>query len=360
MQLPKYDIFIHPRDWKELKSDIWIDEPVPATLKTGKKRFEIDLAYRGSHIRKFMKKSYHVIFYKPKTFGMAHEIHLNAEYKDPSLIRNKLSLDFFTDIGTLSPSSHHVLISINGKQQGVYLQLESVDENFLKKRNLPEGPIFYAIDDDANFSLISPIDKGTKTSLDLGYERKIGTENDSLKLADFIFRLNTTPKAEYEKIISEYLDVDKYLRWLAGVVCTQNYDGFVHNYALYQNGETNQFEVIPWDYDATWGRDIHGDRMEFDYVRIEGFNTLTARLLDIPNFRKRYLEIMSSVLDHQFTVDFIAPKVESLHGTIRPYFLQDPYIQKRIDIFDREPELIFEFIKDRNAYLRNELTSLNV
>jgi spore coat protein H len=360
MQLPKYDIFIHPMDWKELKSDIWIDEPVPATLKTGKKRYEIDLAYRGSHIRKFKKKSYHVTFYKPKTFGMAHEIHLNAEYKDSSLIRNKLSLDFFADIGTLSPSSHHVQLSINGKHEGIYLQLESVDENFLKKRNLPDGPIFYAIDDDANFSLISPIDKGTKTQLDLGYERKIGSENDSLKLAEFIFKLNTTSKAEYEKVISEYLDVDKYLRWLAGVVCTQNYDGFVHNYALYQNGETKLFEVIPWDYDATWGRDIHGDRMEFDYVRLEGFNTLTARLLDIPNFRKRYFEIMYSVLDTQFTVEFIAPKVENLYGTIRSSFLQDPYIQKHIGVFDREPELIYEFIKDRNAYLRKELGALNV
>lgn len=359
MQIPKYDIFIHPMDLKELKSDIWIDEPVPAAFKTGKKRYEIDIAYRGSHIRKFKKKSYHVKFYKPKTFGFAHEIHLNAEYKDPSLLRNKISLDFFTGIGTFSPASQHVILSINGKNEGIYLQLESVDENFLKRRNLPEGAIFYAIDDDANFSLMSPIDHDTKKRLDSGYEVKYGIPNDSLKLANFIFELNTTPRSDYERVIETHLDVEKYLRWMAGVVCTQNYDGFVHNYALYLNRKTNLFEVIPWDYDATWGRDIHGEKMRYDYVRLEGFNTLTARLLDIPNYKKMYLSIMASILENQFTVDFMAPKVEKLHQLLRPFVLQDPYIQNKVAQFDSEPEYIFQFIKDRNRYLLEKLNNLS-
>lgn len=357
MQVPKYDIFIHPMDLKELKSDIWIDEPLPATFKIGKKRYEIDIAYRGSHIRKFTKKSYHVTFYKPKTFGLAHEVHLNAEYKDPSLIRNKISLDFFAEIGTLSPTSQHVQMTINGKNEGLYLQLESVDENFLKRRNLPMGTIFYAVDDDANFSLMSPIDHDTKKQLDSGYERKVGNKNDSLPLAKFIFELNTTTRQEYEKVISSHLDVDKYLKWLAGVVCTQNYDGFVHNYALYRNGETNLFEMIPWDYDATWGRDIHGEKMDYDYVRMEGFNTLTARLLDIPSFRKMYADILKSILECQFTVDYMAPKVEGLHRILRPYVLQDPYIHQKIEKFDQEPEFIFQFIRERNQYLLDKLSS---
>lgn len=357
MQIPKYDIFIHPMDLKELKSDIWIDDPIPATFKTGKKRYEIDLAYRGSHIRKFKKKSYHIIFYKPKNFGIAHEIHLNAEYKDPSILRNKISLDFFADIGTLSPASQHVQLSINGKNEGVYLQLESVDEYFLKRRNLPAGAIFYAIDDDANFSLMSPLDHEVKKQLDSGYEQKVGKAEDSLHLAKFIYELNITPRNEYERVISNHLDVEKYLKWLAGVVCTQNYDGFVHNYALYRNNETKLFEVIPWDYDATWGRDIHGEKMEYDYVRMEGFNTLTARLLDIDSFRKMYASILDSILENQFTIDFMEPKIENLHSSLRPLVIQDPYIQNKIEKFDQEPEYIFQFIKDRNQYLQEKLTN---
>ncbi len=357
MPIPQYYLFIHPMDLKELKSDIWINEPVQASLKYGKKKVEIDLAYRGSHIRKFKKKSYQIAFYKPKTFAGVHEIHLNAEYKDPSLIRNKLSLDFFADIGTLSPSSQHVQIFLNGRNEGVFLQLESVDEYFFKKRNLPNGAIFYAVDDDANFSLISPIDKSAKKQLDSGYERKVGSDYDSLKLADFIFQLNTALKFEFEKVIQHYLDVDKYLRWLAGVVCTQNYDGFVHNYALYQNSETGLFEIIPWDYDATWGRDIHGDVMEYDYVRAEGFNTLTARLLNVDAFRNHYGTILKSIVDEKFTVEYMTPKIEQLHRLLRPYVANDPYIKDKIETFDQEPEFISQFINDRNLYLRKKLSA---
>jgi spore coat protein H len=177
-QLPLYAIYIHPNDLRELRRDIWNDDLVPATFTFQKKKFHIDISYRGSHIRNFKKKSYFISFYKPYFFHGVHELHLNAEYKDPSLMRNKLSLDFFSALGVLSPSSRHVLLSINGKHEGIYLQLESVDEFFLKKRQLPAGPIFYAIDDDANFSLIGSFHKAPKTSLDAGYERKLGTWED--------------------------------------------------------------------------------------------------------------------------------------------------------------------------------------
>ena len=156
----------------------------------------------------------------------------------------------------------------------------------LANRQLPEGPIFYAVDGDANFSLMSDLDKEVKKSLKLGYEQKYGTEQDEDQLQEMIIKINTIPREEFEHEIVKYVNVDKYLRWLAGVIFTQNFDGFVHNYALYRNGETSLFEVIPWDYDATWGRDVNGESMEEDYLRIEGFNTLTARILDVKTFRR--------------------------------------------------------------------------
>ena len=109
----------------------------------------------------------------PETFSGAREIHLNAEYKDPSLIRNKLSFDFFHDLGVLAPQSQHINLSRNGSHKGVYLQLESVDEFFLKKRGLPMGPIYYAVNNNANFSLMR--DEKMKDSLLSGYQRALET-----------------------------------------------------------------------------------------------------------------------------------------------------------------------------------------
>lgn len=357
--MPEYSLFIHPMDIAELRRDIWVDEPIAAKLTVNKKKYEIDLAYRGSHIRDFEKKSYFVSFHKPPLFRRAKEVHLNAEYKDPSFIRNKLSLDFFRDIGCLSPESRYVNLKLNGRYEGLYLELESVDEHFLAKRGLPEGAIFYAVDGDANFSLMSDIDKDVKESLDFGYELKHGTPQDEYHLQDMIIRINTTPRDDFEEEIVKLIDVDHYLRWLAGVVLTQNYDGFVHNYALYRNGNTELFEILPWDYDATWGRDIHGEEMEADYLRIEGFNTLSARILDVKTFRRQYKELLERLLENEFTVDFMKPKIDKLYEAIRPYVQKDPYEKENLEVFDGEPAFICKFIEERSAYVRSQLHILD-
>ncbi|MGE8203149.1 CotH kinase family protein [Heyndrickxia sp. NPDC080065] len=354
-----YHLYIHPMDIQDLKKDLWNDDPVSGSLTINKKKYDIDIVYRGSHIRKLQKKSYHISFYKPSLYKGSKEIHLNAEYKDPSLIRNKLSLDFFSDIGVLSPQSRHVFLHLNGRKEGVYLELESVDEKFLAKRNLPNGSIFYAVDGDANFSLLSDLDKETKKSLELGYEKKCGEDKDDIYLQEMIFKINTLLKEEFEKQIVHYLDVEKYLRWLAGVIFTQNYDGFVHNYALYRNGETGIFEMIPWDYDATWGRDVNGRTMSEDYVRIQGFNTLSARLLSVDGFRKRYQNILKEILNNQYTVEYMKPKVEHLHSLIKPWVAKDPYEKDNMERFEREPSFIYRFIELRSEYLRSRLYKLD-
>ncbi|PFP28952.1 spore coat protein [Bacillus sp. AFS073361] len=357
--LPQYKLFIRPIDLRELRRDIWIDDPIPAQLTIEGKRLDIDIAYRGSHIRDFSKKSYQVSFYKPKTYRGSKHIHLNAEFKDPSFIRNKLSFDFFAELGVLSPQSHHIFLNLNGKAEGVYLEIESVDENFLTRRDLPKGSIFYAVDGDANFSLMSDLDKETKKSLRLGYERKFGAPEDDFYLQEFIFNINTFSKSEFEKEIHKFVDIDKYLRWVAGVIFTSNYDGFVHNYALYRNGETRLFEIIPWDYDATWGRDVNGKPLESDYVPIDGFNTLTARLLYVDTFRKQYQQLLKEIMEQQFTVGHMIPKAEKLSQLIRPYVLEDPYKKQDMDKFDQELSVITKYIEERRKYLSRKLAALN-
>lgn len=354
-KLPEYRLFIHPIDKKELRRDIWNDEPVSAKLAIDNKKFEIDIAYRGSHIRDFPKKSYTISFYQPPIYRKAKVIHLNAEYKDPSLLRNKLSFDFFNDIGCLAPDAQFVFLKVNGKNEGVYLELESVDEQFVMKRKLPRGSIFYAVDGDANFSLMSDLDKEVKKSLTSGYEQKIGMLEDINYLQKTIIEINTISRESFEKEIRRFINVDKYLRWLAGAIFTQNFDGFVHNYSLYLNKETELFEIMPWDYDATWGRDVNGEVMDSDYLRIEGFNTLSARILDCPSYRSQYKKLLEEILQDQFTLAYLKPKIESMYLLIRPYLLMDPYKKESMDLFDQEPDYIYRFMESRAAFIKSKL-----
>lgn len=358
-EIQSYSLFLDKIDLQDLKSDIWNDEPLPAYLKVGDFVYYIDISYRGNYTRELRKKSYWIGFVKPNSFFGAHEIHLNAEYRDPSLIRNKLSFDFFQEIGVLSPDSKHVTLTRNGTFKGVYLQVESVDEQFLLKRGLPSGPIYYAVNNSANFSLVK--DGKPKDSLLSGYERKCGKPSDDQYLQEMITQLNTIPLSQFPTVIPRYLHVEKILRWLAGAVCTMNNDGFKHNYALYRNSENGLFEIIPWDYDGTWGRKISGSIMKYDYVPIWGKeeNNLIYLLLQVPEFRELYRNILLDILETKFTVEHLKEKILSLHQSLRPYVILDPYKKKDINKFDSDPEVIFKFIRDRSKYLKEQMIYLD-
>lgn len=357
--IPSYFLMIEDDDLKCLRENLTNDKSIVAKLKVENTTHDITIAYRGSYTRKFRKRSYMIDFDNPEKFFGSRKIHLNAEYKDPSLIRNKLSLDFFQDLGVLSPDSQHINFYRNGSFKGVYLHLESVDDLFLKKRGLPSGPIYYATNNDANFSLLR--DDKPKKSLLSGYQQAFGTRDDDHFLHDLITIINTTPPSKFPDEISRHINIDKYLRWLVGAVCTMNNDGFTHNYALYRNSDTCLFEILPWDYDATWGRKVSGGIMDYTYVPIVGKpgNNLCHLLLQVPEFRKMYKNTLEETLETKFTVDYMESKVISLHQCIRPHILLDPYKKNNIDIFDNEPALIFQFIRNRNEYLKKQLGSLD-
>lgn len=342
---------------KRLQNNIWNERPVQAKIKIEDNQYDCGVSYRGNHTRTFDKKSYRVIFNEFNAIFKGNEIHLNAEYRDPSLIRNKLSLDFFRLIGALAPKSHYIFLEINGKPEGVYLQLESVDKNFLYNQGKPDGPIFYATSNQANFSLLTA-DNEPKKSILSGYELKEGKETDFEALEEFLIKINTLPREDFKKEITKYVDVKNYLLWLCGIICTQNFDGFIHNYALYQNRETGLFEIIPWDYDATWGRDWDGEVMAYDYVPIDGYNTLTARILDVSEFREQYRTMLEEILNTTFTTSYLEPEVLKLYNQIEPYVIQDPYKKKSYRLFKKEPEIILQFIESRNQFLREQLKKL--
>ncbi|WP_102691493.1 CotH kinase family protein [Rummeliibacillus pycnus] len=356
--IPSYYLMIEEDDLDTLRENLLYEDTVPAKLRVGKTTHQIEIGYRGSYTRKFRKRSYTIHFDENDYLFGAHKIHLNAEYRDPSLIRNKLSLDFFQDLGVLSPNSQHINFYRNGVLKGVYLQLESVDEMFLKKRNLPTGPIYYAENNDANFSLTRD-DKPKKSRLS-GYYQACGTPDDDERLRELITIINKTPSSAFPQKIEKYIDIEKFFCWLVGAVCTMNNDGFTHNYSLYRNSETGLFEIMPWDYDATWGRKVSGGIMDHTYVPIGGKpdNKLCYLLLEVPEFRKMYREKLEETLETKFTIEYMKDKVLSLHELIRPHLILDPYKKNKIELFDQEPEIIFQFIKMRNHFLINQLKLL--
>ncbi|TVY04612.1 spore coat protein CotH [Cohnella terricola] len=348
MPLPVIALSISDSAMRDLDKNLWNGIYVPAKMKNNSKTSAVSIRYRGGHTRDYPKKSYEIVRDR-RTF------HYNAEFDDPSLIRNALSLAFFPMIGVPAPRTKHVRLFVNGEPKGVYLEIEGVERAFFRRRNLGISSLFYAVNNRADFGLISSESNRRKRSLLAGYEFRLGASSEKTRLKSFIKGLNVLRGPSGEAFIRSRLDADNYLRWLAGAALTGNFDGFEQNYAIYRGGKKGKFRMIPWDYEGTWGRDCYGKIVASDLVPVSGYNALTRRLLAYPIARKKYRSILREALEGPFAEKRLMPIVEDMMNGISPYVREDRTRKWTYGEFAREPLIIHDYIRARRAIVAKEL-----
>lgn len=351
MELPTRSIIIGEQEFETLEKDVWSDTFISAHMISGGKRESIKLRYRGGHTRNYPKRSYEIIR-NGKTY------HYNAEYDDPSMIRNALSFKFFDWIGVPCPQTRHCILKLNNESLGVYLEIEGVDRIFFRRRGIAVQSLFYAVNDYANFSLVGPESRRKKSSLFKGYQQIMGGQADRTSWKAFILRLNTLKEPYLSRYLMKELDIDNYLRWLAGAVFTGNYDGFDQNYAVYRHKTRQKYRMIPWDYEGTWGRNCYGKKCGSDLVRVTGYNELTKKLLSNKYIRLRYKNLLRRILKYHFTVKKIDPVVLKMSQTIAPYIYKDDARKWSLSVFDDEPQLIHTYIQERRELIKRALRKL--
>jgi spore coat protein H len=101
--------------------------------------------------------------------------------------------------------------------------------------------------------------------------------------------------------------------------------------------------------------------MAYDYVPIQGKegNFLSHRILEVSEFKRRYKKKLEELIETLFTVDYMKNKIEPLHQVLRPNLLNDPYKNRKIDKYDKEPEFIYQFIKDRSTYIKEQISKFD-
>lgn len=348
MSLPVISLKLSDSDSKELERNLWTDRYIAASVRTNGKTERAKIRYRGGHTREYPKRSYDVI-------RGDETCHYNAEYDDPSMIRNALSFAFFPLIGVPAPRCRHVLLYRNSDFLGVYLEIESVGRRFFRRRGIGASALFYAINNNANFDRYRSNYVTPKSSLFSGYEYRFGGETERKRFVSFLRAIHQMSGQDLIAFLSQTLDVDNYLRWLAGAVLTGNYDGFEQNYSIYRHRLTGKYRMIPWDYEGTWGRNCYGQIQDDDLVPVWGYNYLTKRLLEHRPFRIQYQNILLRSLKGPFTEHKLMPMALKMMAEIRPYVRNDPLNRWTFEEFLREDELIRRHIRVRRQLVAREL-----
>ncbi|WP_372663926.1 CotH kinase family protein [Cohnella sp.] len=351
MSLPVRTLRMSESASREMEKNLWNDRYVPGWMNTNEHTDAVSIRYRGGHTRGYPKRSYEVV-------RKGQAFHYNAEFDDPSMIRNALSFALFPMIGVPAPRTKHVLLYRNNEPLGLYLEIEGVERLFFRRRNIGASSLFYAVNNRADFNIYVPESSRLKPSLLSGYEYRFGAVGEKTRLTSFIRGFHQRKETQARTFLQSRLDVDNYLRWLAGAVLTGNYDGFEQNYAIYRSRKTGRFRIIPWDYEGTWGRNCYGRLVDSDLVSITGYNHLTRKLLDMQIFRKQYKTILQKALNGPFTEGRLMPIVERMLNQVAPYIREDGTRRWSYGEFLGEASVIRRYIQERRAILNAEIQRL--
>jgi hypothetical protein len=192
------------------------------------------------------------------------EINLNAQGSDSSYLRQEMAFDAMRLGGCPSCVSFPVQLRVNGAYDRVAIFIEQVDDDYLKREDLPEGGALYKFVQRSN---LNPVLNDTAT----GVEKKTRTTEDFSDLDALITGLKGslagttvtkddalvhTPAetAARDLFLFDNLNVPEIVDYLVGTIMAQDTDDTRKNFYLYRDSEkSGEWYLFPWDKDFTWG-----------------------------------------------------------------------------------------------------------
>jgi spore coat protein CotH len=300
----------------------------------------IGFRIRGNTSRYSAKKSFKVSFntfiHGRKFYGV-EKMNLNGEHNDPSIIRSKLCFDHFKTICLTASRANHVEVYINGKYYGLYISVEHIDDEFLKKNfsddsgNLwkclyPADLVYLGSDPEIYKNLIS----GDRPVYELKTNEEIGDFSKLVRLIDII---NNTPDNEFADSVESVIEIPELLKYFSMNILFGSWDDYwslANNYYLYHEPSRDIFQLIPYDYDNTYGIDWSGndwsvaDPYNFPKV-VNGYRPLAERLMNNSQYRNLYTHFIQFYRNNVYQLNLWRNRIDSIKQMITPYAIADTF-----------------------------------
>ncbi len=256
-------------------------------------------------------------------------IHLNNNGFDPSRLRETLAYETFRKLGVPAPRTTFALVylTIEGKLDreylGLYTLIEEPDSKAFLKNNFGS----------AKGLLLKPWSIRGLPYLGeqwKAYDSRYNPGTDitpetARRTIDFIKLVNYADDAAFARDIENYLNVDKFLRLLAGQVILSNLDNFLytgHNFYMYLHPKEDRFYLMPWDLNLAFANFTSAAPIE-QALHLSlthphtGEMKLIDRLLAIPAYNKAYHELVRAFLADYFNPDRLLPRIDALEAVLR-------------------------------------------
>lgn len=313
-------------------------------------------------------------FVPGKKYDRLKTIVLNNNTLDPTMMREKLALDFLNKKGLAAPRCTFAKVSYNGLYVGLYKLLEEVDKTFLKTHFGNNGGNLFKGDPGGTLMWQGSIPNAYYS----GYELHTNTSaNNWTDLVNLIDNINNTSASDFYDSLENNLNTNSFIRQWAARNLFVDLDAYYHgphNYYLYHNTATDKFEWNTWDVSVSFGFYPFWteDSTENTSLLMASANSpLTQRMLTNNTYKTIYLNTICEYLDY-FSNAVLDQQIDSIAAAIYPAFVAEPdsnqmfpdqMFYAAIDTMTLHTPMgdipgLKKFISKRRTIVLNELASL--
>jgi spore coat protein H len=243
--------------YRKISDSLDISTFMQASVSVDNKRFySVGIRFKGESSYEFYpgkKKPIRIKFnkfVKGQTLDGLEEINLNNNFKDPTMLREKIYLDMLNKEGLPAPRATYAKVYINDKYWGLYLVTDNIDKVFLETRFNDSRGNLYQGEPLATF-----VYYGNEPSK---YYNKYGLKNNQdnnnwSDLIKFIRLINDTTLSDEDFLrrLESSFNLDKCLRAWAINNLIGNIDAYnmfyPHNFFIFHDSVTMKWHWISLD-----------------------------------------------------------------------------------------------------------------
>jgi len=344
----KVTVKLKQSDWDHIWSDIEKKYEVPAdAVIFGEELEDVGFSMRGQFSMREAgdKKPWKIntdAFVPDQEFHNLKQLVFTNNIGDSTMLAEKISYDMMHFAGV--PASHVCFVEFwiditdDGKDPmfwGVYTMIERIDAKFISNRFSRDAK-------DGNRYKASHAQRGP---MDLVYygesiedyptqngQYAYGKDNnredpdysDIIELCYVVDGAEHASTEEFAEALEEVFNVDSYLRYMAVITLTMNWDSYPwtgNNFFLFHNPVTDKFEWIPWD--LTWGGDASMPLFERSQPTVSPYAPLFENVFKVEKYKRQYSAYLDLLIREYFNYENIYQVSKDHHDLIAPYVTQD-------------------------------------
>ena len=265
---------------------------------------------------------------------------------DQNYCSNRLAFEMMERINLMHLFYSFGEVNINDKSRGICMIIERPEDWALRKMNSP-----------------LMIRRGYNESIDKISYKKTGDKIKNKKYVDY-YRLIYKSLKKYEgeelyKRLSEWIDIDEYMRWMAFNYLVKNGD-YTDEVFFYIDPESKKFRIMPWDYDDLFlpmphegwekSKKVLGNKLIFSSEDL-----LDVKIASDPYLYKLYLGELKTILI-KFSDDTLREIFENTYAELYPYYINKNVIE--MSRFDSHKESNLGILEVYLRKLYDQLTTI--